>query len=257
MEARILLVDGDRWIQRVVMSALRGQDYCIDTASDGIIGLARALKDPPNLVISDVRMPGMSGWRLVRRLRAYRQLAGTGYIFLTGMNCPESRRHSLRLGADDYLLKPCHPRELALRVANVLRRGRAPRGVARGPEPGRGFSGAIEDISLASVLVLLEMERKTGLLILHHTAMGRRCRVFLREGRIVGAHLDGDASVRHAELLYDVLHWSAGSFEFKALPVEMRDEVQASTTHLVMEATRRLDESGRGSLPGGPGDPIW
>jgi DNA-binding response OmpR family regulator len=256
MEARILLVDGDRWAQRVVMSALGDRDYRIDTASDGIIGLARALRDPPNLVISDVRMPGMSGWRLVRRMRAYRQLAGTAYIFLSTMACPESRRHSLRLGADDYLIKPCHPRELALRVANVLRRGRTP---ARGREPerGRGFRGAIEDISLASVLVLLEMERKTGLLIVHHAARGRRCRVFLRDGRIVSAVLDGDDGVRHAELLYDVLHWSAGVFEFKALPVEMRDEVQASTTHLVMEATRRLDEARRGAYPCGPGDVIW
>lgn len=254
MEARILLVDGDRWAQRVVMSALGDRDYRIDTASDGIIGLARALHDPPNLVISDVRMPGMSGWRLVRRLRAYRQLAGTAYIFLTGMNCPESRRHSLRLGADDYLIKPCHPRELALRVANVLRRGRTR---VREPERGRGFSGAIEDISLASVLVLLEMERKTGLLIVHHAARGRRCRVFVREGRIVGAALDGDDGLRHAELLHDVLHWSAGRFEFKALPVEMRDEVQASTTQLIMEATHQLDEAERGAHPCGPCDALW
>ena len=90
------------------------------------------------------------------------------------------------------------------------------------------------------------MERKTGLLVLSRADVGRRCRVFLREGRIVGALLDGDPTLRDAELLYHVLRWSSGVFEFKSLPVEMRDEVQISTTHLLIEASRRSDEEARG-----------
>ena len=252
MEAKILLIDGDRWMQRVVISALQGQDYRITTASDGFGGLARALADPPNLIISDIMMPGMSGWRLARKLRASRQLASTPFMFLTSLACAESRRHSFRLGADDYVRKPCHPRELAVRVANVLQRTRLPSPAARASGArlaqayGRGLNGAIEDISLASLLVLLDMERKTGMLILSNPGTGRRCRVFLREGRIVGAFLDGDDGLRHAELLYRVLHWSVGTFEFKSVPVEMRDDVETSTTHLLIEASRRLDEAGRG-----------
>jgi hypothetical protein len=61
----------------------------------------------------------------------------------------------------------------------------------------------------------------------------------------VAAFLDGDASRVHRELLYEIVGWSAGMFEFKSLPVEMRDEVGASTTHLLMEAMRRSDEQGR------------
>lgn len=261
MEAKILLVDGDRWMQRVVLSALSDQDYEVATARDGFGGLARALADPPNLIISDILMPGMSGWRLLRKLRAYRQCALTPVMFLTGLACDESRRHSFRLGVDDYVLKPCHPGELSLRVASVLRRTRLPTPAARasatrlGQAHGRGLSGAIEDISLASLLVLLEMERKTGMLILRHPGMGRRCRIFLREGRIVGAYLDGDADQRHAELLYHVLHWSAGIFEFKSVPVEMDDAVRTSTTHLLLEASRRLDEAGQGACDCPVADP--
>ena len=191
MEAKILVVDGDQWMHGLVKSALRGEDYAITTAGDGIIALAKALSDPPELVISDVCMPGMSGWRLVRTLRAHRRLAGTSFMFLTGMASRASRRHGFRLGADDYLQKPFHPGELALRVASVLRRARA-QGRPRPERPAdlRGFSGAIEDISLASLLVLLEMERKS-------------------------------------------------------VPVEMVDQVRATTTHLLMEATYRLDEEER------------
>lgn len=249
MEARILLVDGDRWMQRVVMSTLRDQGYVFDVAGDGCSGLQSALSRPPSLIISDVLMPGMNGWRLCRKLRALRQFAATPFMFYSGLAGDESRRHSFRLGADDYLQKPAAPRELVVRVRSALRRSLLPRAATRArvgrmaTAYGRGVSGAIEDISLASLLVLLEMERKHGLMILTHCATGERCRLFLRDGRIVGAVMDGVASLRHAELLYHVLTWSRGTFEFKAVPVEMRDEVHASTTHLLMEATRRLDEA--------------
>ena len=61
MEALILIVDDDPWAQQVVSSALRDGGYNIATARDGCVALAKALHEPPSLVISDVRMPGMSG----------------------------------------------------------------------------------------------------------------------------------------------------------------------------------------------------
>jgi DNA-binding response OmpR family regulator len=244
MKPKILVVDGDQWMHGLVESALRDEDYAITTAGNGMLGLARALGDPPALVISDVRMRGMSGWRLIRTMRAQRRFAGTAFMFLTDMSSTESRRHGFRLGADDYLQKPFHPRELALRVASVLRRARA-RSKPEGPADLRGFSGAIEDISLASLLVLLEMERKTGMLVLSRRGTSERCRIFLRDGSIIAAFLDGDATRRHTELLYTILNWCAGGFSFKALPVEMTDEVRATTTHLLIEASRQLDEEER------------
>ncbi|MBL9102818.1 MAG: response regulator [Myxococcales bacterium] len=249
MEARILLVDGDRWMQRVVISTLRDQGYVFDVAGDGCAGLKAALARPPSLIISDVLMPGMNGWRLCRKLRALRQFSATPFMFLSGLPGDESRRHSFRLGADDYLSKPVAPRELVVRVRSALRRSLVPRAATRARVGrialayGRGVSGAIEDISLASLLVLLEMERKHGLMILTNCETGERCRLYLRDGRIVAAEMDGVTALRHAELLYHVLTWSRGAFEFKAVPVEMHDAVQASTTHLILEATRRLDEA--------------
>jgi CheY-like chemotaxis protein len=211
----------------------------------GCAALQSALARRPNLIISDVIMPGMNGWRLCRKLRAQRQFADTPFMFLTRLACPESRRHSFRLGADDVLHKPVQPRELIVRVRGALRRSRLSRPVQRPLAPPRGVSGAIEDISLASLLVLLEMERKHGLLVVTNGYTGERCRVFLRDGRIVGAALDDCPALRHAELLYHALTWQRGTFAFKALPVEMRDEVGATTTQLLMEASRRTDEADR------------
>lgn len=238
MEARILLVDGDRWMQRVIMSALQ-DEFVIDTAEDGCTALQSALAHPPNLIISDVLVPRMSGWRLVRKLRAHQRFADTPFMFLTNLDSAESRRHSFRLGADDVLHKPVQPRELLVRVRGALRRSRPPH---RAP---RGVAGTIEDISLASLLVLLELERKHGFLIVTNCRTGERCRLFLRDGRIVGAVHDARRRLRDAEVVFHALQWSRGTFEFKAVRVEMRDEVGLTTTHLLIEATRRLDEAAR------------
>jgi CheY-like chemotaxis protein len=247
---KILVVDDDPWTQRVVIAALREQGPQIATASDGTIALARAMTDPPDLVISDVMMPGMSGWTLVRKLRAHPQLALIPFIFLTALDSSEDKLRGFRLGADDYMPKPFRAEELALRVASVLRRSQNLRagtqdGLKRiGPQ--RGFSGTLEDIGVASLLVLLEMERKTGLLIVGRPELGERARMLLREGRIVGAFIDAGPTLRHADAVYHVLRWSSGAFEFKAVPVEMTDAVGASTSHLLIEGARRLDEATAG-----------
>ena len=249
MEAnKILVVDDDPWTQRVIVAALRDHGYAITTAGDGTVALAKAMADPPDLIISDVVMPGISGWTLVRKLRAHRQLALTPFIFLTALTSAEHTLQGFQLGADDYLPKPFRAEELAARVASVLRRSQRLSAGTReqmrdsSPGAGRGFNGTLEDIGVASLLVLLEMERKTGLLIFHRREPAERGRLFLREGKIVGAALDAGPALRHTDAVFHVLRWAAGSFEFKPLPVEMQDEVQSTTTYLLMEAARRLDE---------------
>lgn len=251
MPAKILVVDDDPWIQRVVVAALRDQEYALTTASDGTVALAKAMADPPDLVISDVMMPGMSGWTLVTRLRASPRLALTPFIFLTALDSAEDKLQGFRLGADDYLPKPFRPEELAARVASVLRRSQHLHAETRdqirevGPASARGFNGNLEDIGVASLLVLLEMERKTGLLVLHHRDPDERCRLFLSQGRIVDAVMDEGPQALHVDAVYHALRWSSGQLEFRALPVEMRDQIGTSTTAVLMEGARRMDESSR------------
>ena len=243
-KAKILIVDDDPWTQRVVIAALREQNHQITTASDGAIALARATSDPPDLVISDVMMPGMSGWTLVRKLRAHPHLALTPFIFLSALGSAEDKLRGFRLGADDYLPKPFRAEELALRVASVLRRSQhiltGTRDQLRGPL--RGFSGTLADIGVASLLVLLDLEKKTGVLRVEPREPGERADVSLREGRIVAVELAGGPALRHAEALYHVLRWSAGGFEFRAVPVDGDDVLQATTEQLLAEGARRLED---------------
>jgi CheY-like chemotaxis protein len=243
---KILVVEDDTFTQRVVLAALRPRGYDLSTAPDGATALARALVHPPDLVISDVVMPGMDGWSLVRRVRSHHRLALVPFIFLTSLASAEDVLRGFRLGADDYLSKPFLPGELLERVDLVLaRRDELARQADRllaAPPSDTGMHGSLGDIGASSLLVLLEMEKKGGILTLSRQDPPGRCRLLLREGRVLEAHVDEGPPLRHAEAVYHVLGWSRGHFEFHAVPVEMRDEIGLSTTGLLMEAARLADE---------------
>lgn len=251
---RLLVVDDDPWMQHLIANFLRDLPLQIDSATDGTIALAKALTSRPDLIISDVMMPGMDGWSLVRKLRSHAELAFIPFIFLTSLSSTADVLRGFRLGADDFLSKPFKGPELQERVQAALKsRGRA-EDVARGAlddRRGRGLQGTLKDVGLSSLLVLLEMERKTGLLALSRSAPSERCRIFIREGRVVTASSDADRGLVGPLAVYHALYWPEGNFSFSAVPVEVPDQIHMTTTHLLMEGAQRLDEtlSGMTRLP--------
>lgn len=117
----ILLVEDNPQVMQVLAYAL-GDDYNLHLAWDGEEGLAAAIDRPPDLVLSDVMMPRMDGYELVRHLRALPTLRGTPIILLTSRADPPSRVQGLEHGADEYLTKPFVREELLLRVRGLLER---------------------------------------------------------------------------------------------------------------------------------------
>jgi len=248
---RVLVVDDDPWMHRLIATFLRDLPLQIDSASDGTIAMAKALTARPDLIISDVMMPGMDGWSLVRKLRSHAELAFIPFIFLTSLSSTADVLRGFRLGADDFLSKPFKGPELHERVQAVLQRKDQAEATARGAldeRRGRGLQGTLKDVGLSSLLILLEMERKTGLLVLSRGEPAERCRIFIREGRVVAASSDADRGLVNALAVYHALYWSDGTFSFSNLAVEMPDQVQMTTTHLLMEGAQRLDEALRPTM---------
>ena len=103
-------------------------------------------------------------------------------------------------------------------------------------------------VGLSSLLVLIEMERKTGLLQLRAPNDGPSAQILVREGKVVHARLDDADDPVDAECVYYLLTWGAGEFEFAACVVEGVDRVNVSTTHLLMEGARLMDEAKEPSL---------
>jgi CheY-like chemotaxis protein len=264
---RILVADDDAWILRMVTTVLEKRGYAVDTAADGEEALKKAITTRPDLVITDVMMPRMDGWTLVKQLRARPEFAFVPVIFLTALGSDDDRIKGFRLGADDYMPKPFRFEELDLRVANTLRRRAGVERAARAeidrpgpqaappvrsakdppppPVPRVGLAGTLGQVGLSSLLTLLELERKSGILVVT-AKTGEVVRIFIDNGRVVQAFLEGRDELRHAEVVYFALRWSEGTFSFTSLEVEMDDEIESTTTHLLMEGARRIDEQSPG-----------
>ncbi len=137
MNERILVVDDDEDIVRVVRINLELEGFEVDTAYDGVAAIESAIANPPQLVLMDIMMPRLDGLSALRRMRSHPSLAGTSIVLLTARALTEDRVEGLELGADDYVSKPFDVEELVARVKAVLRRTKA----ARDTSPLTGLPG--------------------------------------------------------------------------------------------------------------------
>jgi len=144
----ILVVEDDSAIRRGLVDALRFAGYTVREAADGRAGLDAALADGVDLVLLDILMPKMDGLEVLAELRKSR--AALPVIFLTARGQEQDRVKGLKLGADDYVVKPFSVGELIARVEAVLRRSpERPTNVARLEIAGRLIDFDRREITLA------------------------------------------------------------------------------------------------------------
>ena len=121
---KILLVDDDKTLQAVLTRYLEKRGYSVRVVTSGVQGLKLFVADPPDLVVSDIMMPGMDGLEFCRRLRATRPGQLVPFIFLTARKELEDRLQGHYIGADDYITKPFEPLELLAKIEAQLERSR-------------------------------------------------------------------------------------------------------------------------------------
>jgi PAS domain S-box-containing protein len=119
--ATILVVDDNADMREYVARLLRDRGWTVETAADGLAALDFVRRAPPDLVLSDVMMPGLDGFAFMRKLRADATTAEIPIIMLSARAGEEARIEGLGAGADDYLVKPFSARELVARVGGTLR----------------------------------------------------------------------------------------------------------------------------------------
>lgn len=246
MPPRILIADDDEWILRMVKSVLNKPGYEVKSVTDGEAAHELAIREQPHLLITDVMMPKMDGWTLVRSLRSRPELAFMAVIFLSALSSDDDRIRGFRLGADDFLPKPFRFEELDLRVTKTLRaRQHIEQQTRNGmtssvADDGVTLAGNLAEVGLAPLLSLLELERKTGILELtrgHETGY-----VHIRDGCVLRATVDQRTG---KEALFELLGWATGRFDLDASAVDGRDDFGEPTTALLLEAARRTDEGSR------------
>ena len=121
---RVLVVEDNATISSVVKYFMELEGFEVIVAADGVAGRDIAIRECPDVIVSDVNMPGMNGLEMVKALRLNPRTANVRVLMLTSEASIESETEGLAAGADDYVLKPVEPRRLAARVKALLSRSR-------------------------------------------------------------------------------------------------------------------------------------
>src|SRR5918912_982640 len=130
-EPHLLVVDDDSRIRELLRQYLVNNGFRVTTAGDASEARQKISSIAFDVLVLDVMMPGESGFELTRSLKQSHRLP---ILLLTAMAEPEDRVNGLEMGADDYLPKPFEPRELVLRIRNILQRSAPTAGGALPPE---------------------------------------------------------------------------------------------------------------------------
>lgn len=203
---RVLVVDDDPTVAEVLLAYLRRDGFDAAHAADGFAALAIAQQAPPDLVVLDVMLPGIDGLEVCRRLRAARP--DLPIVMLTARTEEEDRIAGLEVGADDYVVKPFSPRELALRVRAVLRRSE------------RADAGT--ETVLVDGDLRVDVEARTA------TRADRPLALTTRELDLL-AHLlsNPGRALRREELMRDVWGWEFGDLSTVTVHVRrLREKVE-------------------------------
>jgi len=116
----VLIVDDDRDLAEALRTGFREEGFAVDVAHDGVDGLHRARSEEHDLMVLDLMLPGIDGFRIIERLRG--EASRLPVLFLSARGDVHDRVRGLRLGGDDYLAKPFAFEELLARVRALLRR---------------------------------------------------------------------------------------------------------------------------------------
>ncbi|MCC7344394.1 MAG: response regulator [Deltaproteobacteria bacterium] len=113
---KVLVVDDDPQIRKILERMLIGPSYDVRTAVDGLTALNQVREDPPDLVILDIMMPGMSGIEVCRQIRESNPEHPIQVLMLSAKDSQADRRRALEYGANDYVTKPFHIASLVRKI---------------------------------------------------------------------------------------------------------------------------------------------
>jgi len=219
----------------MLRSLLEEDGYEVTVAEDGLEGLRRVVDDPPELIISDVLMPRMSGLEFCALLKDSPQTRHIPLLFLT---CVDDPVNGFDVGADDYLVKPFRQRELLARLRAVFRRTESlPPQMA-----GQGLRGNLSELGITEVVQTLHVGRASGCLSAVTADVSGRARLWLEQGELVAAKVEGAEALDGEEAFFFAAHWEEGAFAFDSANRAEHWTVQNTIESLLLEAARRIDE---------------
>jgi len=243
---KILLVDDNPMVLGMLRQAL-SQLAGVTTATDGADALLKAVDDPPDLLVSDYRMPGMDGRQLVEKLKSRPTTAGVSVILLATKN-DITEKLSQQDTADELVEKPFFLKEATRRIKRVIDKIALEK-MAKSASTDGVLRGNLSQMNVIDLVQSLEMGRKSCLLTM--TKEDEKCEMYFAEGQVVHAaygSMSGDQAV------FNVLRWTGGNFQIDFDKKTNQQTTQLNTQGLLMEGLRLLDEAKRDSDSEGASD---
>lgn len=249
---RILLIDGDEWLGRLLGRIFQEKDFAADFCEDARSGLESAFKSPPDAIVCSVVLPDIDGFWVARRIRTEGgQVTRVPIVLLSDARDAQVRMQGLQVGADVVMERPVGNDEIVAQVEALLelqKRTRLAEPAESDPAApsiaNAAFRGDLSNFPLASVLMMLEMERRTGTLEVV-SGSGQRALLVLSTGLFASTELDGQVR-SPLEALREVLGWRSGRFAFRTRDVGSLPPARGSVAAVVLEAMRLEDERNAG-----------
>jgi two-component system OmpR family response regulator len=250
---RVLIITSDEWEAVALTKYLTDAGFEVGSAGTARGGFDQVRELEPDCILCDAALPDIDGFWVAKRVRTEpTRIATTPFLFLTDAGDADARLQGLHVGADLYLSRPLRADEVVAQVGALIdmaNRLRAQRDSFSQEAPAStrdsAFEGDVAHISLSTVLTLLELERRSGLLKVKGVD-GRRAELDIAAGRVWGASIEGE-SAEPTAFIREVLRWKSGKFSFKADDAGRRVPKGDDLTlgGLLLEAMRLEDESAR------------
>jgi CheY-like chemotaxis protein len=236
-DVHVLIVDDNPLVRDLMCRGM--ESHCeVISASDGADALLKAVDRPPDLIVSDFRMPGLDGRQLYEKLRSRDGTRAIPFVFVASRgDIEEKLRPSVGGGVEEFIAKPFFVADLVRQVKKIVDRLHLEKMQKHASRPGV-IQGRLEEMSVTELMQSLEMGQKSCRLRVRHG--GEEAELFFVAGQCKHARLgatEGDSAV------YSVIGWLDGEFEIDFGATSSRETTTLSTTGLLMEAMRLMDEA--------------
>jgi CheY-like chemotaxis protein len=238
------VIDGDEWLGPLLVRVLQEKGFMADYRDEARAGFQRACDSLPDAVVCSVVLPDIDGFWVARRLRTeVGPVSRTPLVLVSDADDKDARIQGLQVGADVLLERPVTNEEIAAQVEALVamaKRLRHDVPEESAPSLAAAFRGDLSNFPLASVLMMLEMERRTGSL---EVVSGANKRALLALSGGLFAHTEiGGAAGPAIDVLREVLGWRTGRFAFRPRDAGSLPPPRGSIGALVLEVMRLEDE---------------
>lgn len=231
-----MVVDDNPLVRALLVEGLTSLGEIIP-AADGADALLKAVDSPPDLILTDYRMPGLDGRQLCEKLRGRPQTRNIPFLFMAGKGDIEEKLRPLVEGVEDFIPKPFFVKDIARRVKVVVDRLRLEKLQKQAARPGV-IQGRLEELNIADLMQSLEMGQKSCQLTVRRGM--QQCEMFFVSGQCRHAQL---GELIGEEAVFPVVQWTEGEFEIDFTSTTETSTITRGTTGLLMEAMRLMDEA--------------